>query len=188
MRALACGVLFAATVLTVAARAVPVPAPAAVDGPSEYQVKGAFIYNFMKFVEWPPAALTDPLVVGVVGSAPLADLEAALKDKSVRGRRIVVRAVENAGQPGPCHVLFISGDPPGQLRTALRAVAGAPVLTVSDVPDAEQPEAVINLVAVETRLAFQVNLELAQASGLQVSSKLLGLARTVRGHQGKTTP
>jgi hypothetical protein len=66
----------------------------------------------------------------------------------------------------------------------LKAVAGSPVLTVSDLPEAAQPEAVINLVAVDTRLGFQVNLELAQASGLQVSSKLLGLAKTVRGRQG----
>jgi hypothetical protein len=82
-------------------------------------------------------------------------------------------------------VLFIASDVSAQLRNALRAVAGSPVLTVSDVPDAAQPEAVINLIAVDTRLGFQVNLELAEASGLQVSSKLLGLAKTVRGNQGK---
>jgi hypothetical protein len=184
-RALTCFVLAVTALGTVAGASPAATAGAAAAGPPEYQVKGAFIYNFMKFVEWPPAAFTDPLVVGVLGSAPIADLEAALADKSVRGRRIVVRAVENAGQPGTCHVLFITNDVSAQLRNALRAVAGSPVLTVSDVPDAAQPEAVINLIAVDTRLGFQVNLELAEASGLQVSSKLLGLAKTVRGYQGK---
>lgn len=182
--ALRCLVIVSAVLATVPA-AFALPNAAAPAGPSEYQVKGAFIYNFMKFVEWPPAAFTDPLVVGVLGAAPIADLEAVLADKSVRGRRIVVRVVESAGQPGPCHVLFIASDVSAQLRNALRAVAGSPVLTVSDVPDAAQPEAVINLIAVDTRLGFQVNLELAEASGLQVSSKLLGLAKAVRGNQGK---
>lgn len=183
MRAPVLALVLTATVLT----AVPGAAPAvtgAADGPSEYQVKGAFIYNFMKFVEWPTAAFTDPLVVGVLGPAPISDIEAAFKDKVVRGRRIVVRALDDTSVLGACHVLFITSDVVAQLRGALKAVAGSPVLTVSDLPDAAQPEAVINLVAVDTRLGFQVNLELAQASGLQVSSKLLGLAKTVRGRQG----
>lgn len=180
-RVLTCLVLMAAAFWTVAGARPCAAAEAAAGGPSEYLVKGAFLYNFMKFVEWPPASLSDPLVVGVLGPAPLGDIEAAFKDKTVRGHRVVVRGYDDAGRLGPCHVLFITTDAAGQLRTALRAVAGAPVLTVSDLPDAVQPEAVINLVAVDTRLGFQVNLDLAQASGLQVSSKLLGLAKSVRG-------
>ena len=148
-------------------------------------MKGAFIYNFMKFVEWPPAAFTDPLVVGVLGSAPIEEIEAALEDKSVRGHRIVVRAVENAGRPGPCHVLFITQRRPGAAsQRAARRGGHARAhrerrARRGPARGRDQP------VAVDTRLGFQVNLELAEASGLQVSSKLLGLAKTVRGYQGK---
>ncbi len=155
------------------------------EGPSEYQVKGAFLYNFMKFVEWPEGAFTDPVVVAVLGPAPVDQIEEAFRGKLVRGRRVVVQAHDGADRPPRCHLLFIASDARGQLRAALRAVAGTPVLTVSDVPEAAEPEAVINLVAVDTRLGFQVNLDLATASGLQISSKLLGLAKTVRGGAGR---
>lgn len=156
------------------------------DGPGEYQVKGAFIYNFLKFVEWPAGAFTDPVVVVVLGPAPLDQFEEALRGKAVRGHAIVVRPVDDVEALGECHVVYVAAEAQNQLRALLRKVAGKPVLTVSDLPNASQPEAVINFVPVDTRLGFQVNLDRASESGLQVSSKLLGLARTVRSTQGRS--
>ena len=39
-------------------------------GPTEYQIKAAFLFNFAKFVEWPPKVLggaSTPLVIGILG-------------------------------------------------------------------------------------------------------------------------
>src|SRR5438093_1310750 len=46
------------------------------DSPAEYQVKAAFLYKFVGYVEWPPqvfARADSPLVIGVVGADALAD-------------------------------------------------------------------------------------------------------------------
>lgn len=149
-------------------------------GPSELQVRGALLYNFMKFVEWPPAALTDPLIVGVMGAVSIADIEASFAGRQVQGRSVTVRPVTEADLTGPCHVIYVATDDAARLRRVLRQLGTRPVLTVSDVPDAPRPDAVINFVPVDTRVGFQIHLGLARASGLQISSKLLQLAQTVR--------
>jgi hypothetical protein len=43
------------------------------EAPTEYQVKAVFVYNFSRFVEWPPQSFTapnEPFVIGILGSDP----------------------------------------------------------------------------------------------------------------------
>ena len=40
---------------------------------NEYKIKAVFLYNFAKFVEWPPNVFPDantPFVIGVLGQDP----------------------------------------------------------------------------------------------------------------------
>src|SRR5271155_5832027 len=78
----------------------------------EYQVKAAFLYNFAKFVEWPPQAFksaTDPIVICVLGQNPFGQaLDSAVAGKNVAGRGVVTREVPAALPAGSCQILFIS--------------------------------------------------------------------------------
>lgn len=169
--------------------AVVVRATAAAPGSDqEYAVKAALVFNFMKFIDWPAhvtEAPGEPLVVGVLSASPIEEFERALREKAVKGRRITVHAYRHVHDVRACHVLFIAADGEPQLSAVLRAVSGKAVLTVSEVLNAEQADAVINFVAIDTKLGFQVNLDAAEAGGLRVSSRLLALAVAVRGGQSK---
>src|SRR5687767_9459688 len=78
---------------------------------TEYQIKAAFVYNFTKFVEWPPerfASATDPIVIGVMGTNPFGDdLKKAVQGRKVGGRTIVVIDLVPATEHPPVHVLFV---------------------------------------------------------------------------------
>jgi hypothetical protein len=63
----------------------------------EYEVKAAFIYNFMKFVEWPPKKKdtqdreTNPenrMIIGILGVNPFGDAFSPILDKEVHDRKI----------------------------------------------------------------------------------------------------
>ena len=63
----------------------------------EYEVKAAFIYNFMKFVEWPPEknnsedSDSNPenrMVIGILGVNPFGSAFGPILDKEVHGRKI----------------------------------------------------------------------------------------------------
>src|SRR5438552_12782691 len=85
-------------------------APAEQPPPSEYQVKAAFLFNFAKFVEWPPQAFPEPaspFTIGVIGDNPFGDdLERTLKDKAVNGRPFVSKQVKGLAELKTCHILF----------------------------------------------------------------------------------
>ena len=61
---------------------------------NEPQVKAMFVYNFLKFVEWPAEShrTTDPFVVLIIGEGPTADAtEQFLESKTIGEQRVFVR-------------------------------------------------------------------------------------------------
>jgi len=105
-------------------------------GPSEYQVKAAFLYNFVKFVEWPAAAIDpqEPITLCVLGKDPFGDaLSRAIEGKSVNGHRIATRRIAEAAKAQSCHVLFVSASESGRAAEIIRAVRSWNVLTVSEI-------------------------------------------------------
>ena len=161
------------------------------DASHEYQIKAAFLYNVMKFVVWPDSALgagEGPVSVAVLGTSATSDMETILTARLLKGRRITVKGYSQARDLGSCHVLFVSADAFGEQREALRAVAGQAVLTVTESASLGTPAAVISLAIVDTKLTFHVNLDAAESHGLQLSSNLLGLAKSVQGGRLKKSP
>lgn len=150
----------------------PLPAGAQ-DVTLEYQVKAAYLYNFVKFVEWPPAARTGPLTICVAGRNPFGHaLTDTIKGEQIAGRTLAARVIL---EPDPgCHVLFIpNGAPAG---TYLRAAHGTPTLTVGETDDFLRQGGVIAFVPDGRNLRFAISTEAADQAKLMVSSRLLQLA------------
>jgi hypothetical protein len=149
----------------------------------EYAVKAAFLYNFAKFVDWPPESFkneTAPLVLGIVGIDPFGSLLETLKDKTVKGRKLVVRRLSRLENFEDCQILFISGSEKGALRPILATVKNHPILTVSDIDRFAPQGGMIGLVAVDNTINFEINLDTVQRSKLKVSSQLLKLAKIIQ--------
>jgi YfiR/HmsC-like len=151
--------------------------------PSESELKAAFIYNFAKFVEWPPNAFAGPvapLQLCVLGNNPLrADLQNIVADNSIASRHLQVRRVEVLEIRG-CHVLFVGTAENYRVQQALQAARGGSILTIGDTPGFLDQGGMINFVFDENRIRFEVNLKAAQGAQLRLSSKLLSLAKLVQ--------
>lgn len=149
----------------------------------EYEVKAAFLYNFVKFVEWPPQAFphsSAPFRLCVLGSDPFGDtLSNITEGKSISGRPIINSRLQSVLQAPSCHVLFISLAAPEAQRQALEAVHDLPVLTVGESADFLRLGGMIKFVLEQDRVRFEINLEAAQRHHLKLSSKLLAVARVV---------
>ena len=59
----------------------------------EYKVKAAFLYNFIKFVEWPKEKVADSnmITIGIIGKNPFGKAFEPLKDKQVKDKRVVIK-------------------------------------------------------------------------------------------------
>ncbi len=151
---------------------------------SEYELKAAFLYNFAKFVEWPPAVSEgqgDPMVICVVGEDPFGTiLDETIKNKTVNGHTIVVRRLKSGHNVKGCHIVFIGSSQKVHLRSILDSLKGTSILTVGDAEGFAELGGVINFTLVEDHIHFEVNVDAAARAHLKISSKLLILAKIVR--------
>ncbi len=148
----------------------------------ETRVKAAFIYNFARFVAWPPRSNAGPVRIGVMGRGDLtAPLEDAVRGKSVGGRTIQITPVENAGEAESCEILLIERSESKHSREIAEALAGKPVLTVSDEESGSKDGIMIAFQLVDESVRFRINQEAAERAGLKISSQLLKVAIPSKG-------
>jgi hypothetical protein len=153
-------------------------------GVDEYDVKAAFIYNFTQFTEWPSAALpadNAPMVIGIIGEDPFGKtLEDVVSVASVRGRKLVVKHLRPTDDLKNCQILFFGRSEKDRVPMWLKQVKGSHALTVSDISGFAQQGGMVNLLLVNKSVKMEINQEAAEAAGLQISAKLLKLARLVK--------
>ena len=145
----------------------------AAEPPIEYAVKASYLYKFAPFVQWPAAAFAGPsapLIICIAGQDPFGHmLDDAVRGQRVNGHPFEVRHVDSVRPSMPCHILYAGGG----AAEALQAVASAPVLTVTD---GGQGGGIIQFVTVQGHVRFAINQAAAAGNGIEISSKLLGLA------------
>ncbi|HVB28867.1 MAG TPA: YfiR family protein [Terriglobia bacterium] len=150
----------------------------------EYQVKAAFLYNFTKFVDWPPLpgnAGKKQFEICVFGDDPFRNgLESIVEGKSVNGQVLEVRHIKKVEDAQGCKIAFISSSEKGHLRTILNALRGSGMLTVGDTEGFARMGGVINFTLVDNHVHIEINPEAAKVQKLKISSRLLRLAQIVQ--------
>jgi hypothetical protein len=157
------------------------PAFAQEPAPLEYDLKAAFLYNFVKFVEWPPDAFAgprSPLTICVYGQDPFGDsLDGVVRGETLGERGLLVQRPEGLDDLRDCRVLFVSRSERQRLPEILSRVEGAPVLTVGETDGFLRAGGMIDFVLEDNKVRFLINQDAAERSRLRISSKLLRLAK-----------
>jgi len=150
------------------------------DGPPEYQVKAAYIYNFAKFVEWPNQSQAKNLAICVSGSDPFGGvLEGMVQGKVVHGLSVQVKHVGDTGDWDECQILFFGGAGNGRIEAALHRLRGHSILTIGEARSFAERGGMIGLVIENGRVRFEINTAAVEAAHLQISSHLLEVGRVV---------
>jgi hypothetical protein len=146
---------------------------------SEYQVKAAFLFNFSKFLEWPPEAMgqpNEPFVFGVLGNDPFGSyLDEIISGEKIMDHPMIVKRFNDIHEVDKCHILFINV--PGKTRDVLNTLKGKSILTVSDEEDFNGHGGIIKFYTDNDMIRLQINIDAAKAANLNVSSKLLRIAK-----------
>ena len=156
--------------------------PTQADNGSEYRLKAAFLYNFAKYVEWPPGAFASadaPLLICIAGANPFGDALASLSGKTVESHPVEVRPIPAATGLEPCHIVFVGRAEQGRFKGLLAKLGRLPILMVSDIDGFAQAGGMIGLVETEQGIRFNINLAVTRQAGLKLSSQLLKLATIV---------
>ncbi len=150
----------------------------AVNHINEYQVKAAFLYNFIAFTQWPDD-IDQTLNLCIYGEDYFGQEIDKLQAKSVDNNNIKVIRLTSLEKSKACHVLFISKSAIDDLPNILASVRGESILTIADSPEAASKGVIINMNLTQNKINFEVNLESARSVRLDISSRLLQLATEV---------
>lgn len=154
----------------------------------EYQVKAAFLLNFVKFVEWPSDAFQSekaPIILCVFRHDPFGStLDEIIRGKTINNREVSVRRINELQDLKACQMVFVSSGEDKRLSEILNSLRGTSALVVGEGEDFAKRGGGIQFFLEDNKLRFAVNVDALQKARLSVSSRLLALARIVHdsGH------
>lgn len=153
-------------------------------GPPEYQVKAAFVFNFAKYVDWPPESFPSkdsPMTLCIIGRDPFGAALGSIEGRNVHGRPLRIRRNVAAEDAGGCNIAYLSESEERRVAGILKAIGTQPVLTMSDLEGFAEAGGAVGLFVAEERLQFDANFTALQRANLKASAQALKLARTVFG-------
>lgn len=148
----------------------------------ESKVKAAFLFNFARFVTWPPAknpADRSPIGLCVLLPDGLGRaLDDSVSGKSIDGRAIEVTRSARVEDLKGCHIVFVGEREGLQQRAALAALEGRNVMTVYE-SDQTDSKGVARFYLDQRKVRIEINRAAAERENLQVSAKLLSVASVI---------
>jgi hypothetical protein len=148
------------------------------------QHKALYLFNFAKYTEWPSTAFTNenaPFILSILGKDAFGSDIDIIKEKTIKGRKLVIRYCNSIQEVAGSHLLFICSSETNHLSQILPNV-GPGILTVSETEGFIEQNGMINLVSEQKSPAtqvvnFEINQEAAKRANLKLDTQLLKLAK-----------
>ena len=134
-----------------------------------------FLYNFMKYIEWPNTE--GNFVIGVAGESPVKkELQELAKTKKAKGRQIIVIDVKTPADALLCNMIYIPAQKSSDLKQLLEKVKDKSVLIVAEREGMAKKGAGISFVIDDDdALKFDVNKSALDSHSLKIASMLIKL-------------
>jgi hypothetical protein len=141
------------------------------------KVKAVFIYNFTKYIEWPPEYKQGNFVITIVGYPVLAEELNKMAQKNKSGAQpFTIQHVNSVSEVGKCHILYLGPGKTSGLVQAIEKVKKHSTLVITEGDGCTKKGAAINFVFHENKQKFELNKTNAGNHKLLVSSNLASLA------------
>lgn len=149
----------------------------------EYEIKAAYLYNFINYIDWPENAFPGPggtITIGVVGQNSFGAALEVLNGKQVKGRTVALKQITDIKDLDQCQIVFINSSEKAHLPELLEKLKDSRALTVSEIDGFAQQGGIINFISEHNKVRFEINPDAARRLGLNISSELLKLAKVVK--------
>ncbi|MBI4930983.1 MAG: YfiR family protein [Bacteroidetes bacterium] len=143
---------------------------------ADYKAYTLFLYNFMKYIEWPNTE--GDFVIGVVGDSPIKqELTTLSENKKAKGRKIVVKIILTSEDALSCNMVYIPSSKSSMLKSIFEKTKTKPILIVGEREGLAKKGAAISFVVDDDdALKFDLNKSVMESQSLKVANLLLQLA------------
>jgi hypothetical protein len=147
---------------------------------NEYQIKAAFIVNFLKFIEWPAdkdISKKSSIDVCVLGDSEISNAAQVFSQASSAKLNISLVSENNLHNVSShCHILFISPSEESRIDEIVGTLKKQPVLTVGDSKEFPEHGVMIGFIVNDSKIKLVVNKAAIENAGLHVDAQLLEVA------------
>ena len=150
-------------------------------------IKVAYIYNFIRYINWPESnTKKDVFHICVHKDSDLQEKLLKLESKTVKSKNIKIFSISGAGKElSKCEVLVLPKLKQAELKEFTTYASPSNILTISDTQGYARLDVMINLVVLDNKIRFEVNLNEVDSAALTISSNLLKLAKIVESEDKK---
>ncbi|NPA36464.1 MAG: YfiR family protein [Chlorobi bacterium] len=144
--------------------------------------KSIFTLSFIRYIGWPEETKQGDFVIGVVKNKEVAEwLRNLSKGKKFGFQNVVIKEFRSPEDVTDCQVLYVSSavNLPKYAQTLVEKVGGKNTLIISERNGATKYGSMINFVIKDNKLKFEIQKRNAAQFGLQISSKLGGMASAI---------
>jgi len=148
---------------------------------TDYKAYTLFIYNFMKYVEWPEAQSKGDFVLAVMGDSPISkELQALATAKKIKGRNIILRKCNTVEDTYGCHLVFVPNSKSSMVKALKDQTKDKPVLIVGEREGLAKKGAGLSFVTLDDdELKFDINKKEIEGHQLKISSQLVSLGTVI---------
>lgn len=145
----------------------------------DYKAYTLFLYNFMKYVEWPNN--DGDFIIGITGESPVKkELQELAKNKKAKGRKIVVISIVNPGDALLCNMVYIPSQKSSEMKLILEKVKGKSILIVAEREGMAKKGAAFSFaIDDDDALKFDINKTVLEIQGLKIAHILMQLGEIV---------
>ncbi len=124
----------------------------------------------------------------VIGKASFCKDLDTIAGKIIRGKTLQIKRIKSLQNIKDGNLLFITSAEKHNLDNIINSVRGLSILTIGDTKGFAERGVMINLYIEDESVRVEINVEASRYEGLEISSKLLKLARIVTYNLKKSVP
>lgn len=154
-------------------------ATALADPPDSQSLIAALNYNFAKYADWPGEEHAESIELCYFTES-LKSSFGELHNKAIFDKPVNTLQIRDVEQTSRCHLVYIDRSERDILQRLFVYLRDKPVLTVSDITGFVDDGGMIEIVRVNNKFRFKVNMSRMDSSNLKMSSQVLKLAIEVK--------
>jgi hypothetical protein len=140
----------------------------------EYKIKAGYLFNFTKFITW--SQINSPTFnICLLGDDPFGELINPIEQHTAFNLPIRLFRLNATNKDTHCHIVYVGAG------ANVKSIKTSNTLTVGEDSKFINQGGMIAFVAQDDKIKLQINLKLAQQSGLKISAKLLEVSTIVGG-------
>ena len=142
-----------------------------------HEVYSMMVFNFVKFIQWPPDETKKEFIIGVMGNSEIYNTLSAWYGGKPKGNKMyVIKKFTNASEVTDCQVLFIEGNKSNEFEVAKSKLMGKETLLITDHKGLGAKGSCINFKLEDEKLRFELNQRAIEGSKLKVAGALSTMA------------